>query len=108
MKDIQQIKRRRFLKRVDLDNGLKLTISDVREEDVARSGEPEKLRFVAYFEEIEKALVLKWTLAEAIKSVTGSSDMDSWAGQQVVVYHDPDVIYNGLKVGGVRVKAVDK
>ena len=108
MKDIQQIKRRRYLNKGDLDTDLTLTIADVREEDVARHGEREKVRFVAYFEETEKALVLKWTLAEAIEAVTGSSDMDSWAGQQIVIYLDPGVTYNGLKVGGIRVRAVSK
>ena len=108
MKNIQQTKRRRFVSKGDLETDLALTIKAVREEDVAQHGERRKMRFVAYFEEIDKGLVLKWTLAEAIEAVTGLRDMDSWAGQPIVIYLDPDVTYNGLKVGGIRVKAVAK
>lgn len=105
MKDIQQTRRRRFLKKGDLGRQLRLTIRAVLEENVAFNGEPKKLRFVVYFEEIEKALILKWNIAKAIETVTGSGDMDSWAGQQIVVYHDPDVLYQGKSVGGLRIKS---
>ena len=108
LKDVTKVQNRRFLKKADLSKDLRLTIREVLEEDVALEGAPEKLRFVLYFEEIEKALILKWNIAKAIESVTGSSDMDSWAGQQIVVYHDPGVLYEGKVVGGIRVKAVNK
>ncbi len=106
MKDIQKIQQRRFLKKIDLGEELRLTIEDVREEDVALQGEPEKMRFVLYFEEIEKALILKWNIAKAVEAITDSRDMDSWAGHKIIVYHDPDVLYEGRAVGGLRVKAV--
>ena len=108
MKDILKVQNRRFLKKADLSKELRLTIREVREEDVALEGAPEKLRFVLYFEEIEKALILKWNIAKAIEAITDSRDMDCWVGQQIVVYHDPDVLYEGRAVGGIRVQAVDK
>ena len=106
MKDVTKVQNRRFLKKADLSKELRLTIREVREEDVALEGAPEKLRFVLYFEEIEKALILKWNIAKAVEAITGSPDMDDWAGQQIVIYHDPDVLYEGRAVGGIRVKAV--
>ncbi len=105
MKDIKQTQHRRFLRKGDLDEELVVTITGVSKEDISRYGEPRKERFVAYFAETEQVLILKWNLAEAIESVTGLSDMDSWVGQPIVVYHDPDVTYNGLKVGGIRVRS---
>ena len=106
LKDVTKVQNRRFLKKADLSKDLRLTIREVLEEDVALEDAPEKLRFVLYFEEIEKALILKWNIAKAIESVTELSDMDSWAGQPIAVYHDPDVLYEGKAVGGIRVKAV--
>ncbi len=108
LKDVTKVQNRRFLKKADLSKELRLTIREVLEEDVALEGAPEKLRFVLYFEEFEKALILKWNIAKAIESVTGSSDMDSWAGQPIVVYHDPDVCYQGRKVGGIRVRPLSR
>ncbi len=106
MKDIKQTQHRRFLRKGDLDAELVVTITGVEKEDVSRYGEPRKERFVAYFEETEQVLILKWNLAEAIKSITGLEDMDKWAGQRVVIFHDPDGLYEGRAVGGIRVKAV--
>ncbi len=106
MKNIEQTQHRRFLRKGDLDEELVVTITGVSKEDISRYGEPRKERFVAYFEETEKVLILKWNLAEGIKSVTGSDDMDSWDGHRIVIYHDPDVLYEGKAVGGIRVKAV--
>ena len=108
MKDIQQIKQSRFLKKSDLVRALTLTINDVREENVALRGEPEELRHVLHFEEIDKSLNLKWTNARTIGEIVGSRDMDEWSGHRIVVFHDPDVLYEGRAVGGVRVKAVTK
>ncbi len=108
MKDIKQTQHRRFLRKGDLDAELVVTITGVEKEDISRDGEPRKERFVAYFEETEQVLILKWNLAKSIEAITESSDMDSWVGQLIGVYHDPDATYNGLKVGGIRVKAVNK
>ena len=108
LKDVTKVQNRRFLKKADLSKELRLTIGEVLEEDVALEDAAEKLRFVVYFLEIEKDLILKWNLAKAIESVTGSSDMDSWAGQHIVVYHDPDVCYQGRKVGGIRVRPFNR
>ena len=106
MKDVTKVQNRRFLKKADLSKELRLTIREVLEEDVALEGAPEKLRFVLYFEEIEKALILKWNIAKAIEAITDSRDMDAWPGHKIIVYHDPDVLYEGRSVGGLRVKAV--
>ena len=105
MNDINQTQHRRFLRKVDLDEELVVTITGVEKEDVSRDGEPRKEKFVAYFAEIEQALILKWNIAKAIEVITGSSDMDLWAGQKVVIFHDPSVCYEGQVVGGLRVRS---
>ena len=108
MKDIKQTQHRRFLRKGDLDEELVVTITGVSKEDISRYGESRKERFVVYFEETEKVLILKWNLSKSIEAITGSPAMDDWSGQKIVVYHDPDVTYSGLKVGGIRVRTVNK
>ena len=108
MKDVLKVQNRRFLKKADLSKELRLTIREVLEEDVALEDAPKKLRFVLYFAEIEKALILKWNLAKTIEAITGSPDMDLWSGQKIVVYHDPDVRYEGRTVGGIRIRGANK
>ena len=106
---IDRIRTGRFLKRADLmDTPMTVTIHSVIEEDVARGGEQEKLKHVVYFHETAKALVLGLTNAELIANAVGSDDMDVWSGQQVTLFFDPEVKFDGERVGGVRVKAVDK
>ena len=106
MKDVTKVQNRRFLKKADLSKSLRLTIREVLEEDVALEGAPAKPRYVLHFEEIEKSLILKWNIAKSIEAITDSRDMDNWPGQMIIVYHDPDVLYEGRAVGGIRVKAV--
>lgn len=106
---IDRVKTSRFLKRADLmDTPMTVTIHSVLEEDVARGGEPEKLKHVVYFYETTKALVLGLTNAELIANAVGSDDMDSWPEKQIVLFFDPDVYFDGERVGGVRVQAVDR
>ena len=102
---IDRIKTGRFLKRADLmDTPMTVTIHNVIEEDVAKGGEPEKLKHVAHFQETTKALVLGLTNAELIAKAVGSNDMDEWPGKQVTLFFDPDVDFDGALVGGIRVR----
>ena len=104
---IDRIKTGRFLKRADLmDSPMTVTIHNVIEEDVARGGEPEKLKHVVYFHETTKALVLGLTNARLISDAVGSDDMDLWPEKQIVLFFDPEVYWDGERVGGVRAKAV--
>jgi len=106
---IDRVKTSRFLKRADLmDTPMTVTIHNVIEEDVARRGEPEKLKHVVYFHETTKALVLGLTNAKLIANAIGSDDMDLWPEKQIVLFFDPEVYWDGERVGGVRVQAVDE
>ncbi len=83
-----------------------VTIHSVIEQDVVRRGEPEKLKHVVHFHETNKALVLGLTNAELIAEAVGSDDMDQWPGKQVTLFFDPDVYFDGERVGGIRVRPV--
>lgn len=98
----------KFLKKEDaMPNPLLLTIQEIREEDVSMEGEPEKLKQVAYFAEVEKGFVLGKTTGEQIASFLGDPGDDPrlWYGKKIVLYCDPNVTMKGKLVGGVRVRA---
>ena len=102
---IDRVKTSRFLKKADLmDLDLTLTIDSVIEQDVARRHEPEKLKHVVHFRDTDKALVLGLINAELIAEALGTLDMDLWPGELVTLFYDPNVCFDGVRVGGIRVR----
>jgi hypothetical protein len=49
-------------------------------------------KWVAYFIETEKGVILSRTLAGQIAAVVGSEDIDAWIGSQVTLYPEPMVV----------------
>lgn len=49
-------------------------------------------------------MVLNVTNAKVIEKLTGTGLIEEWAGQQIIVYADPNVVFAGEKVGGIRVR----
>jgi len=102
---VSELKQSNFLKKEDCGNGILVTIRECREENIAKDGAPHEMRWILYFDEQEKGMVLNSTNGQIIQSITGSDDSDNWAGRKIVLYHDPSVIYAGKLVGGIRVRA---
>ena len=106
---IDMVKTSRYLKKADLmDTPMTVTMHCVIEQNVARRHEPEKLKHVLHFHETTKSLVLGLTNAELIAKAVGTTDMDEWADQRITLFFDPEVCWDGVPTGGIRVKAVDK
>lgn len=64
-----------------------------------------KRKAALHFVGKDKALLLNVTNASVIEGITGTDEMDNWAGTRLVLYKDPNVMYQGKRVGGLRVKA---
>lgn len=60
---------------------------------------------VAGFEEDDRELGLNKTNFAAIVEITGEEDDDNWAGTQIELYVDTNVLYKGKKVPAIRVRA---
>jgi len=101
---ISELKESKFLRKEDCGQGVLLTIADVQQENVAKEGAPEEMRWCMYFEESEKPMVLNSTNGQIIAKFTGSEESDGWIGREVVLYHDPNVSFGGKLVGGIRVR----
>ena len=102
---ISQLKQSKFLTRADAGNGILVTIREVFQENVAKDGAPEELRWCISFNECEKPMVLNSTNGQIIAQVTASEDTDNWPGKQIVLYDDPNVSFGGKLVGGIRCRA---
>jgi hypothetical protein len=102
---ISGLKQSRFLTRADVGAGVLATIKGVYQDNIAKEGAPEELKWVVEFEEIEKPMVLNSTNGQIIAQITKQDDTDNWAGAKVVLYDDPSVSYGGKLVGGIRVRA---
>lgn len=82
-----------------------VTIRQITQENVAKSGAPEELRWCIHFEECDKPAVLNSTNGQIIASIVKSEETDNWAGHKIVLYDDPTVSFGGKLVGGIRVRA---
>lgn len=102
---ISGLKQSKFLTRNDVGAGILVTIKELFQENVAKEGAPEELRYCLSFEETEKPMVLNNTNGQIIAQITKSEETDTWPGHKIVCYDDPNVSFGGKLVGGIRVRA---
>ncbi len=95
-----------YLTKGDVEPPRLLTIADPswKEEDVSMENKPTKMKYVIYFEEVEKGLVLNNTNTNRITRIAGDKFFNNWPGTKVVLYNDEDVEFGGKTVGGIRVR----
>jgi len=105
--NIDSMKQSRFLTKDDFGlQGKLVTIrGDVSQMNVAKEDEPEEVKFLLFFDEFEKGMVLNSINSQIIAQITGSKDTENWNGHKLVVFNDPTVIMKGKLTGGIRVRA---
>jgi hypothetical protein len=102
---ISGLKKSNFLTRADVGRGILVTIKELFQENVAKDGAPEELRYCLSFAEAEKPMVLNATNGQIIAGICKSEETDNWVGHKIVLYDDPNVSFGGKLVGGIRVRA---
>lgn len=102
---INEMKESKYLKKEDVGQGKLLTISRIAHENVALESQPEEMKYVLFFKEESKGMVLNWTNIQLVANVTDSDDTDNWVGKQIVAYNDPNVSFAGKITGGIRIRA---
>lgn len=102
---INELKNSKFLKRSDVGAGMLVTIQGVSQENVAKDGAPEELKWCVHFEETDKPLVLNQINGQLIAKALGSEESDDWTGKKIVLFDDLSVSFGGKIVGGIRVRA---
>lgn len=91
----------KFLRKEDFDEDMVATVRGVKLEDVGNQGEQ---RWVLYFREMQKGMVLNVTTIRVLEGAYGD-DSDGWIGKRVMIYVDPNVSFQGRVIGGLRLRA---
>jgi hypothetical protein len=89
----------KFLRKEDFDEDQICTIADCKLEPM--QGNANETRWVLYFKELPKGMVLNTTTIRVLEKAFGD-DSDYWMGKKVKVYVDPNVSFQGRVVGGLR------
>ena len=95
----------KYLKKEDVGRGVLVTIKGLARTNVAMEGEPPENKYVLYFNELEKPLVLNATNIHMCAQTCGSEDTDHWIGKKLVLFTDPNVSFGGKLIGGIRLRA---
>lgn len=93
-----------FLKKEDVGAGVLMTVTGVTQENVAKQGAEPEMKWCLNFNESDKPLVLNSTNIQLCHQIFGSDDTDDWTRQQIVLYTDPTVSFQGKVIGGIRVR----
>lgn len=101
-----------YLKTSDVKEPLDAEIESVSVEKFGREEDPER-KLLVHFRGMDKPLVLNKVNQESLKEIVGTpenpnAETDDWVGVKVCLYVDPNVMYGGKRVGGVRVRPVSK
>jgi hypothetical protein len=102
---ISEIKNSKFLKKEDVEPAILVTIREIAHENVGLESQAPDMKYVMYFDEQEKGMVLNTTNAELCSEALKSDETDDWIGHKIVLFNDPNVMYAGKRVGGIRVRA---
>lgn len=104
MPKIHEMLESKFLKKEDVGAGALFTITGVAQKNVAKEGAEPEYKWVLLFQESDKPLVLNSTNIQLCQQIFQSDDTDDWLNQQIVLYTDPNVSFQGKVIGGIRVR----
>lgn len=100
-----------FLKKEDFPQPTLATIDRVEEQQI-KGDKGEESKPVLYLRDpsdrqldTARGLIVNKSNWEAIEHITGADDSDEWAGQAIVLFNDPTVMFGAKRVGGVRIRS---
>lgn len=103
--NIREMYPSRYATGADLSKPVTLTIAGVASEKMRPGpGQPEVEKFVIYFQEAKRGVVLSRTLARQIAQAIGADDTDNWKGCKVTLYPEP-VNVAGIARIAIRARA---
>ena len=101
------LKESRTLTKEDVDPPVVMTISGFVRETIGPEGQQED-KWIMDFKESKKGLVLNVTNNDILTELFGNHDIEDYFGKKIVLYSDPNVMFAGKKVGGIRIRAPEK
>lgn len=91
----------KYLKAADVEESPVLTIADVKEESIGQGAQADN-KWILYFAEEEKGLVLNRTNINTIAGLYGD-DTDDWEGKKITLFAT-QVDFQGKQVDAIRVR----
>jgi|ERR1035438_7217866 hypothetical protein len=91
----------KYLKSSDIDVDYEVTIAEIAKDTVGQ-GDQQEEKFIVYFNEFDKGLVLNVTNGNLIAAQHGE-DTAGWKGKKVVLSVE-DVTFQGKVVPAIRIK----
>ena len=93
----------KYLKYQELDGkDWVFTIASFKHENLGQ-GEKKEMKWVLYFQEMEKGFALNATNGKVICKLYGE-EMNDWVGKKITLYEKDDIEYAGDLVSGIRVR----
>ena len=104
--NLTEIFPRRFASGEDLSQSIIVTVSGVTLESMYSGNGQTVEKPVLYFKETKKGVVLCKTLAYQIADILGSTDTNTWVGQQITLVSDT-LMVAGKSRSVIRARKVD-
>jgi hypothetical protein len=101
MPKVSEMIQSKYLRKEDIDEEMVASIKAVSLENMP--GESSEQRWVLFFRELPKGLVLNTTTIRVLDKCFGSHS-DEWVGRKVTLYVDETVQFKGQVVGGLRLR----
>ena len=73
--------------------------------DQKKFEEEPRAKLILFFEELEKSLVVNGTNNQIATEAFGTDELDEWVGKKIVLFTDPNVMFQGRRTGGLRLRA---
>lgn len=100
----------RFLGSWDFEDGkeMEVTIKEVKQEEVHDERKGDIQKYVVYFDEGKRGLVLSPVKGQQIADVTGEAHVEKWTGKKITLYGTNCKGKGGEMVPCIRVKTIEK
>lgn len=98
-----EVKVSKYMDKKDIGQGIALTVDHWELEDLAKDGQPEKMKTILYFKGVEKGFVLNVTNAGLAEEATGATTRDELVGKVLQLWFDPSIMFGQERTGGIRV-----
>ncbi|MBI4585500.1 MAG: hypothetical protein HY717_15915 [Planctomycetes bacterium] len=92
-----------YLRSENVVGDLLVTVNEVREAVLQSNGKSES-KLVMVTPELALPIVLNKAMLRQLIDIFGSNEAESWKGKRVILYKDPEVYFQGRRVGGLRFK----
>jgi len=106
--DLNDFSESKYLKKNDVPEHPGIVLQIDRFEAVEMEGEASKKPVMHFVDLNYKPMVINATNRAKLENAFKSSDTDDMVGKYIGVYNDPEVMYAGKVVGGLRVRSLSR